>query len=260
MKHVTVLILLSLSLVFTILNVINSVRSATYVNLLGITAIAPILMAFYQESDWLYVHWNRVTSYLKNQTARFEMTFYIEYDSDFLLDDKESLINELNKVLNSTLSDLNIKFQRGGKRKFDGNYAQFRVKTKENLEFSIEMSNDHISTLNNVAIKLKFQVSSRSIDKCWKLSKSFRDKFLSRVKNTTQRTDLVIDMSNSRVNPFYRLTFKFIKAKKIENFGLSFMEDNLQIKLKQYEIYATSTEISDLDRVVKEYIPLTKVG
>lgn len=247
--------LILLSFAFTVINIMTSILGKTYINLLGITSLGPILIAIYQESDYVYISWNRLRSFFKNQTTKFEMTFYIRNES-------ENTLKKINSSLKSTINYLELSFSNGSKRQFNGSYVNMNLLTNKQLGFTVEISNDSLSNqLGTVAIKIKFQVSSRDVFACWSLAKSFREKILEKIENNYSRIDVNIDMSSSSVNPFYRLTIKNIDNKKINNFELEFSESShLKVKIKQYSIYATSTEISDLDRVINQYVPLTKIG
>lgn len=227
----------------------------TYINLLGVTALGPIIMAIYQESDHVYITWNRIKSFFKNQTTRFKMTFYVRNES-------EDLLNKINRAIESSMEKMDLSFSRGSKREFDGNYVSMMLLSQNQINFTVEISNDSVTNqLGNVAVKIKFQISSRDVSSCWNLAKCFKEKFLEQVENTNSRVDLELNMSSSSVNPFYRLTVKNIENKSINNFELEFSEEkSLTVKIRQYSIYATSTEMSDLDRVVAQYVPLTKIG
>ena len=68
-------------------------------------------------------------------------------------------------------------------------------------------------------------------------------------------------MSKAKINPFYKLTIKTIKAKDVTDFELSAdVSEDLQIKLHQYKLYATSSKVSDLEKLIKEYVPLAMVS
>lgn len=68
-------------------------------------------------------------------------------------------------------------------------------------------------------------------------------------------------MSDAKINPFYKLTVRTINAQDVVDFRLSAdVSDSLEIELHQYKLYATSSKISDLEKLIKEYVPLATVS
>lgn len=66
-------------------------------------------------------------------------------------------------------------------------------------------------------------------------------------------------MGTSKLNPFYRITFKSVKAQNLKDVLLKFKEGDLNIEIYPNHIYASSNNQDKISEIVKEIIPLTKV-
>lgn len=254
MKHAMVMILLGLSLIFTIINVCNSIIHKTYVNLLGFAALAPIFNSLYQESDLIYKISNSIMSFVKNGTTRFKVIFYIANEND-------DIIKQVNKGLRLAIRDLSLKFLKGHPGEYGGGYYKGRLITNTQVEFLLEISNDGIPPkIGNIAVKLEFQISMRDVMSCWRLAKDFRSKFLEQIENDYPRVGVAISLPKNSPNPFYRLTFRVPKFYNIDNFELKFKKNrDLTVSVRQNEVYADTTHISDLDGIIAECIPFSNL-
>ena len=252
MKHATMLTLIALSFLFTSINIYNSIIHKTYVNLIGVTVIAPVLHSLYQESDLLYKICNSVMSFIKNRTTRFKVTFYVANDN-------EDLVKQVDKGLQLAIRDLSLKFLKGNPGEYDGGYYKGRLITSNQVEFLLEISNDGIPPkLGNIAVEFEFQISMRDVMSCWKLVKDFRSKFLEQIENNYPRVGVAISLPKNSPNPFYRLTFRASDFSDINNFELEFKKNrDLTVSVRQNEVYAATTHISDLDSVIAECIPFS---
>ncbi|WP_192944283.1 hypothetical protein [Ligilactobacillus agilis] len=244
----------------TVTSIVDSIRYHNLViNWLSLMSIAPLTFALYQEIDFIYVWCNKIMSFFKNKTVNFKVSFYLQNNSD-------NFVNVINNNLNKVIKDCHLSFDNGSPQRFSNDmYTKFYFVTNNNLKFSVAISNDNLPSseieTNNFSIIMDFQISYRDTSDCWELCKKFREKFTSKLVNENERIDLNINLSNSNQNPFYRLTVKYVSANKIDDFRLAFSEkESLKVTLNKHSIYATSVDIQDLDRVVKEYIPLSSVN
>ena len=65
---------------------------------------------------------------------------------------------------------------------------------------------------------------------------------------------------NKNYSPFYRLTVRHVGKVKVEQFNLNFSDDNLKVQTSLNKIYATSDNYQDIEKLIKEYIPLSKLS
>lgn len=219
--------------------------------LINLTDIGPAIYTLYLESDFIYFSVNKIKGYLLNKTNSFEITFYLKKVTD-------NFVQQIDESLNETLKELKWRPTNGANTKYNGIFLKSNIITNSNIEATITISDDN---MDKIGVSLKFQVSNRDIPNIWNKAKSFRECFLRSIPSNDGRVDIYIDMSSSKTNPFYRLTLRDIEVKNIDCFHLNFNEsETFRIELTKHGIYATSKEIGDLDRVIKEYIPLVNVG
>lgn len=116
------IILIIISLIWTLVNFYQALLSHNVMNLTGFVGIVPIIAALYSEIDWLYIHWNKFRAYIFLKTVSFTPK-----SSMFL---KETItLNQLEKKIRSVLkgNDYSI------------NEATFS-KTHEDIYIDIESS------------------------------------------------------------------------------------------------------------------------
>lgn len=245
-------VLIVFSLVMTVINIWSAITAKIAINWLSITALGPIFFAIYSESDWVYVNFNRIHSWVINNTVSFNSSFSIYTDKDI----NYSVIN---KRIESAMKACDLKFQSGSSRQMTSEFYRGYLKTKNNLKLSLIISNDPDEDNNILRVALDYQISSRIIKESWNDFKSFREFFVNGLATKKYRYDLTIDMTNTGLNPFYRLTLKSVNANNLENVYLKFKEENTEIEITKNKIHASSSEISRMDEIVEQYIPLTKV-
>lgn len=245
-------ILIACSLVMTIINIYNAVVNSLSVNWLSLTSLAPIFIALYELSDFLYVSVNKFKAWLINKTVNFKVSFAIYTD--------ESDYKAINNNFYSAMKESQLGFDNGSNRNIEPDYTEMKLKTKNGLNIKTTVSIGNDDTYESViTITFDFQISNRSLEENWKLFKEFKDSFMGKTNTLRQRYDLCINMEESGFNPFYRLTLKSVDAKDIENVNLSFKEKNTNVKIYKNKIFASSKKCSDLDNILKKYIPLTRV-
>ena len=75
-----------------------------------------------------------------------------------------------------------------------------------------------------------------------------------------ERYDVTIQTTNEKnYNPFYRLTVKHVGRSEIKNFDLKFTDNNLTVTTNMNKIYGTSSNYQDIERLIKEYVPLSRL-
>lgn len=241
-------------IISSIITVIQLIRIHDWTK--GLQAFAAVTTAAtfcYEEFDEVYSVSNRLVGWLLNKTVSFSVAFYT-YNED--LDDQD-----IQRAFDNVRKKLKLNISEGRDRKID-NEGELNtvISTPQNLNIFCKISRDNID--NIYKIKLRFQISSRGIKNSWNIAKDFRDIFLAKLSvGDDNRCDIEIDMSDAKINPFYKLTIKTIRAKDVTDFKLSAdVSDSLKIVLHQYKLYATSNKTSDLEKIIKEYVPLAQVS
>lgn len=207
----------------------------------------------YEEFDEIYALTNRLKGWILNKTVNFSISFYT-YNEELNVQDIQTALKRAMKK-----GEFSIIEGRNRKIEADGTLDTI-ITTPKNLNIICKISRDDINFVYK--IKLKFQISSREISHSWDIGKEFRDNFLAGLNvGEEKRCDIEIDMSDAKINPFYKLTVKTINAQDVVDFELSAdVSDSLEIELHQYKLYATSSRISDLEKLIKEYVPLATVS
>lgn len=247
-----VLILVAASLIMTIVNIYNSIVHKVAVNWVSLTSLAPVFVALYNESDWIYVKWNKLCSWLKKNTVSFSSSF-------FVYTDEEINFNKLQSRISEAMNACELKFQKGSKRELDSDYFKTTLKTKNGLRFDLSMSIEPDDMGKVIAVTLEYQISSRNIKSSWLEFKHFRNEFVNGLRTNKQRYNLTIDMTETGLNPFYRLTLKSVDAKNLKDVQLKFKEKGLSVETTQNRIAASSDNPDSMDKIVEQYIPLTSV-
>ena len=222
----------------------------------GLQTFASITTAatfFYEEFDEIYALTNRLKGWILNKTVNFSISFYTY--------NEEIDIPDIQKAFDNAIKKGGFVITEGRNRKIeDIGILDTIITTPKNLNIFCKISRDDVDSAYK--IKLKFQISSREIAHSWDLGKEFRDNFLANLNiGERKRCDIEIDMSDAKINPFYKLTVRTINAQDVVDFRLSAdVSDSLEIELHQYKLYATSSKISDLEKLIKEYVPLATVS
>ena len=248
--------LIAISLIWTIYNFWVAINSPGAINLVNFIEIVPIITALYTEVDLIYIHWNKLRAFFFLKTVSFTAKSY-KY-----VEDKKS-ITELENHVRELLSTLEYKI-----------VEAFVKRTHEDLYFTIEsgsgVRNDLvISTKQDsnrlcLTIKCEYQIAYRDVDQFWKSFLKIRNDFFSKFAtdgNVKERYDVTINSDkNKNYSPFYRLTVRHVGKVKVEQFNLNFSDDNLKVQTSLNKIYATSDNYQDIEKLIKEYIPLSKLS
>ena len=68
---ITKIILLGISLVWTIVNFFKAVASPDVVNITNFVGVIPIIAGLYSEIDWIYINCNKLKAYFLLKTVNF---------------------------------------------------------------------------------------------------------------------------------------------------------------------------------------------
>ncbi|GAD41510.1 hypothetical protein Javan59_0058 [Streptococcus phage Javan59] len=252
---ITKIVLIIISLIWTLVNLYQAIHSPTVVNLTSFMGIVPIIAALYSEIDWLYINWNKFRAYLFLKTVSFTPK-----SSKFL---KQNItLNQLEKQIRTELKMKNYSI----------NEATFR-KTHEDIYMDIESTRGIKNKLsvslhpeNNgqrLIFKADYQLAYRDVKKQWDSFLLLRDNLFSnysREESSKERFDITIKTDKHRkYNPFYRLTVRHIGKKEIKKFDLQFKDNALLVKTTINKIYGTSNNHQDIEKLIKEYIPLSRL-
>lgn len=247
------IILIIVSLVMTIVNVWKAVTANLVVNWLNLTSLAPILIALYYEWDWLFIKLNQVKSWLLNKTVRFNVSFHLNLDEDDLR--VSDIEQKLSEALEYAMQQNDLQYHK--QKRISLPYTKDILVTKDRLTFPLKIIGGDNET--PIVISMDYQVSSKNINQCWQIFQNFEDKFTSKFVATKQRYDILLDFSASKQNPFYRLTLKALDKKTVNNFKLNFTEGRMRVDISNNQLHASSDKLSDLDEILREYVPLTHV-
>ncbi|MCG0611505.1 hypothetical protein [Lactiplantibacillus plantarum] len=252
MKKIFIFVLISLTSIMTVINIYNAVANNIVINWMSLTSLAPVIIAMYSEFDWIYVTWNKLRSWAKNNTVAFSSSF-------FVYTDEQKSYAELQQRVSNAMKTCKFTFQQGVSREITSNYYRTGLKTCNGLNFDLSISIDPCEELNVINVKLDYQISSRTVKNSWSDFKKFRDEFINGLATQKKRYDIVIDMKETGLNPFYRLTLKPIKAKHLDDVCLKFNENGLNVEITKNRIAASAQDPDLIDKIIKQYIPLTSV-
>ncbi|QMU86679.1 MULTISPECIES: hypothetical protein [Latilactobacillus] len=254
MKAIKVTLVL-ISLVWTGWNVMTAILSKTVVNLLSLTALVPILTALYTEVDWIYIKINKFLAFHSANTVSLEPRFS-------RISNSTRSLEEIDQKIRSILQNENIKVY--DKRSAPNNHENlyYTVLDENQLKFNLNLSKEPCKEGERISLKGEYQVSYRDVDKTWKefvKLKSIIFNTFSNKEDEIPRADIMIRTNDVKFNPFYRLTVRHLDNKKIERFNLKFSEGDLEVTTSLHQIYATSKDEADIEKVISEYVPLSKI-
>lgn len=248
-------ILLLISVIWTVFNFIKVISSPDVVNLTNFIAIVPIVTGLYSEIDWIYVNWNKLRAYFLLKTVSFIPKSSKNINVRVKIQDIDSKIRQVLKENSYEIIESAFK------------------SSHENLEYDIVSKNGIKSKINFdcsakdidrslIVLKQDFQVSYRDVKKEWKEFLILRDElfsFFPKNDGDDERYDVsIITDKSKQYNPFYRLTIRHIGKKKIEKFELKFTDDDLSIKTNLNKIYGTSKKRDSIEKLILEYVPLSR--
>lgn len=236
-----------------------TVRGAiTNFNPWELSDLVPIAIAAYERSSRLYRNYNQVVAWFKNNTISLSTTFHIYCTDDFKTTDlSDSITNAINAC--------HVTFDKGSIQKIDveefmqTEYYKFNLKNEQQLKFSLDIAQLNGNDAPELSVTLDYQLSYRQLRSTWTQFKKFKDVFMHNWKTSKDRNDLTINMANSNLNPFYRLTLKSIDAKDLSNVTLAFKEKGADIKITEHQIYISSSNSQTIDNVIEQIVPLTHV-
>lgn len=248
-KVVTIFLIL-LSIVLTFINIVVSFKHKIVINLVStFTSLIPLFIALYNEWDLIYEYVNKIKMYILNKTVKFQTEIRLQLDQEYSLD-------EINEKINKALSDSNLKIKNG----------MLKIQELKMYNLVLEEKNKGLIINSRVDIqkekldiKFIFQISARNVNEIWNLAKNINSKISNKFVFSPTFT-ITLDYSSSKLNPFYRLTLKPISNKKNYIFDLGFTENDVQIKIHNNRLYASTREdITKLDKILNEYISLANV-
>lgn len=253
MKY-TKLLLIVISLIWTIINIYKAISSPNVVNLTSFLGIIPIVAGLYSEIDWIYINWNKLRAYLFLKTVSFTPK-----SSRFI--DNYIGISQLENLARSSLSTNNYTVEESSVRKTEDNLCMRIVKDGLRSDLTLSFSKEPDEW--RLTLKIDYQLAYRDVNKFWKSFISVRNELfsqLAKTANSKERYDVTIQTTKEKnYNPFYRLTIKHVGKSEIENFNLKFTDDNLTVTTNMNKIYGTSSNYQDIERLIKEYVPLSRL-
>lgn len=253
MKY-TKIILIVISLIWTSINFYSVVTSPNVVNLTCFLGIVPIISSLYSEIDWIYINWNKLRAYLFLKTVSFapKSSRYVEDNIKFY--DLESLVRSSLTANNYMIEEAYVK------RTEEDLYMRI---LKDGLKSDLTVNFHKKLDGGRLTLKIDYQLAYRDVNKFWKSFINVRNELFSQFAKTTnskERYDVTIQTTNEKnYNPFYRLTVKHVGRSEIKNFDLKFTDNNLTVTTNMNKIYGTSSNYQDIERLIKEYVPLSRL-
>lgn len=245
--------------VFVLIAVVTTIYGAiTSFNFWALSDLIPIVVAAYERSSWLFRTYNQIVAWFKNNTISLTTTFHIYCTQDFKIAD-------LSDSIQKSLNTCHITFDKGSIQEINAekfeqtNHCQFNLINEHQLKFGLEITRMNYVDETELAVTLSYQLSYKQLKSTWLQFKEFKDIFMQNWKTSKNRNDLTINMANSDLSPFYRLTLKSINAKDLSNVNLSFKEKNASIKITEHQIYISSSSSQTIDDVIAQIIPMTHV-
>lgn len=243
------------SLIWTVINLYKAIISPNVVNLTSFLGIVPIFSALYSEIDWIYIKCNKIKAYFFLKTVKFTPK------SSRYIDDGVSIISleeRVRKLLENYSYKINEAFI---KRTNEDLYIP--ITNVKGLDTSITINIHQESSGWRLTLKSEYQIAYRDVSKCWRAFLEIRDELFSEFAKTSsskERYDVTINTDNSKkYNPFYRLTIKNVGEPKVKSFNLKFADENLTVITNMHKIYGSSKHRQDIEKMIKEYVPLSKI-
>ncbi|MEY8462467.1 hypothetical protein [Streptococcus merionis] len=244
------------SIVWTVYNLVNAITSTQSVNLVNFLGIVPVVTSLYTEIDWLYIQWNKLRAYFFLKTVNFTAKSY-----KYTLEDKS--ISELESCIRELLSIHKYNVQEAFIKKTHEELF-FPIESNSGVSNSLVISTKEASEGKIITIKCEYQIAYRDVALFWKSFLRIRNDFFAKfaqAENSKERYDVTIKTDkNKKYSPFYRLTVKHVGKVKVEKFDLKFSDGDLKVITNLNKIYGTSNNYQDIEKLIKEYIPLSKLS
>lgn len=251
---ITKIILLGISLVWTIFNFFKAVTSPDVVNITNFVGVIPIIAGLYSEIDWIYINFNKLKAYFLLKTVNFTVK-----SSRYIMGNTKIL--EVEKVIRKILKDSSYKIDEASFRKTHED-LYFYITSQNNIHSKLTINLHPESQGNRLTIKTNYQVAYKDVTKQWKHFIELRNGLFSSFSikyNTKERYDITIETDTMRkYNPFYRLTVRHVGKTSIKDFNLKFKDEALSVTTNMNKIYATSDKCDDIEKVLNDYVPLSR--
>lgn len=248
-------LLIFISVIWTFWSIANAFLNSGVMNLLSLSSLIPVFAALYSEVDWIYIQVNKIRSYFSAKTVSFTPKFQYAVENTVLADHVKNYLDESLKMLRQRI---NTKRQ----QKYSEELIQYNVITETGLSYELDLSVQNQEELTVLILKVHYQVSYRDVNKTWKefcqLQESLFNNF-ARSSKSKPRYDVTIKTNTKNFNPFYRLTVRRLGKAEVQNFTLKFTDGPLTVTTSQHKIYASSGQRQDIDKLIKNYVPLSKI-
>lgn len=248
-------LLILVSVIWTSWSVANAFLNSGVMNLLPLASLIPVFAALYSEVDWIYIQANKVRSYFSAKTVSFTPKFQYAVESAVSIDQVK---NDLDDSLKMLRQRVNTKRQ----QRHSEELIQYDVITETGLSYDLDLTVQNQEELTVLVLKVYYQVSYRDVNKTWKefcqLQESLFNNF-ARSSKSKPRYDVTIKTNTKNFNPFYRLTVRRLGKAEVQNFALKFTDGQLTVTTSEHKIYGSSGQRQDIDKLVKNYVPLSKI-
>lgn len=246
-------ILAGLSIALTLYNVVIAFHKGISVNLLSLANIIPMLVVLYFESEWLYRIINKVVAWFKAQTVGFDTGLKIKFDKS----ENSNLIDNVMQALSTTGY---TPIQRDIKKV--ENDVNVHVTTADGIQFELNVGQTFSDTtgITTANLKFSFQISYRNVANAWTLFNKIQQDVTKTMNIQTRTYNISLySKADSKFNPFYKLIVKNLNPKDIKKFTLKYKDGDVDITTSKNKIYANGNDAEEMEKVIKNYIPFTKL-
>lgn len=227
-----------------------------------VTYIFPLTCTFiiyaYNNWNWVFVHVQRTWASLSGETVSWSVSYRKYFDinfsfSEFCSDFYDSLKDKLDLTsFNEKDDELIISYEKNG------------------LPITVKIS--CVSQEDSYLFQVRFD-SSTSYKESKKARKYFFDfielvdvnspKLFDKAKNEN------INLTNSffsatirlvKYNPFYKYILKHIQTDSQEMFSINLKENNMKIKISPHKLVVQNASKDELEGVLSNYVPISRIG
>ncbi|MCT3057282.1 hypothetical protein EFN29_07480 [Leuconostoc citreum] len=204
----------------------------------------------------MFIKINKVRAWFSQKTVSFTVKHQIIVDN---FDDIESLDSKIQTIFKK--SELVIDETKSPNPSEETMYYQVINKNKLSFFISVAASRES-DELTNLILKIEYQIAYRDVKQKWEDFLMLQQKIFNLYScdvHEKPRFEVWIKTGNTQFNPFYRLTIRHLTNVRIDNFKLTYSDDNLKVTSTLHQIYAKSDSYIAIKKMIDEYVPLSNV-
>lgn len=232
----------------------DNIKNATFQNIiLTFSVFSAYAQFLYSQSNDVFIFWNKhILSFFRQSTSAWSAT-HRYYLKEFNID------NEFNNLVDS-LKSAGWKIV---KRYHVGSKIEV-IASLHGLQRTFKLYETEKNDYVQVKFSYETSINTRKAIKEWANFKRIIGKFeeglpLLRDISEEDRAIYVISIELDDYNPFYRLAFRHLDKPKELEFNLSFVENGVNVEIEPHTIKATSDNIESVEKVLTDYIVLSRL-